>query len=423
MAFGVIVFLAAVSPAFMFDDVVFFNYLNNVEGAGPLFYYGGYVQFIPGLTAFALSPLPMVTQAVLYRVVPLLVMWLLYRETHKTLALSGAVSDTRLPALAVLGVLWSVEPSLWANLTHAAWTALLVACMVVIRVNVSGGHYSWLAVIGILLSGLSIPMGGALVVPLLFFAMMADRPAGRRTTLALAATIVIGQLALAAGSPDDVTNPQLAAAPLMFVSALRTHRAGNLSVLVSLAALAALIARVWKRDHDSARKTALLVICSLALTGGGTVMAYVASTRFARYDGGFPSRFTVPVLFCALTASACAALTLRREERRQLLIGILLGGAGTLVAADLSTQLRGPLELSLMKYRFLQVAAEQRADCPPDDAFVFEDEDSSPVVLCRRRPPAREDLRLTGFTPSVGEYDPDAAIDERPVVLGPKPLF
>jgi hypothetical protein len=106
---------------------------------------------------------------------------------------------------------------------------------------------------------------------------------------------------------------------------------------------------------------------------------------------------------------------------RVLATGALAGGALALLLHVEYTSLRGPLELSLMKYRFLAVAAESRKYCQPTETFLFEDDDTSPVVLCRARDLPPGFLPITDAPPSVGSAQRRET--ELPGIFVPEPLF
>ena len=119
--------------------------------------------------------------------------------------------------------------------------------------------------------------------------------------------------------------------------------------------------------------------------GLASVAAFLFTDRFA-YFNGFEMRYGLPVFVCAVVASALAADAVAlASQGRTLLTGLALGAAPAVTAAIEYSTLRGPLESALMKYRFLEVARDFRSSCRGDDVFLFEDTDTSPVVLCRPR--------------------------------------
>jgi hypothetical protein len=126
--------------------------------------------------------------------------------------------------------------------------------------------------------------------------------------------------------------------------------------------------------------------------------------------------FAVTITLCMAEPDLAANLTFAPYA-----IGMTVGAAIALTAGVEYTSLRGPLELSLMKYRFLQAAEEFRLTCRGDDAVLFEDEDASPVILCRPRALAPGYFAVTNVPPSMGNAT--AKTERLPGILVPEPLF
>jgi len=78
-------------------------------------------------------------------------------------------------------------------------------------------------------------------------------------------------------------------------------------------------------------------------------------------------------------------LARRVEPARSMQAGAYVGVAVAVIVVSLYSTLRGPLELALMKYQFVIAGSAARAHCRADEVFVFEDDESSPVLFCRPR--------------------------------------
>ena len=141
IAYSVIALLAVVAPAVNYDDAAFFNYVNNVPVPYVFYYHNGYVHVVPQLVAYVLSPLPLVVQLVLYRVVPLAAAMWLFTEASRLLALRLDQRSARIVALASVLVLRVMAPMLWATLSYSMWLGLLAALFHVIRTNASRDRY------------------------------------------------------------------------------------------------------------------------------------------------------------------------------------------------------------------------------------------------------------------------------------------
>lgn len=413
--------VAITAPAFLHDDALFFNYVNNVSEPHLLYYHGGYVHAISEAVSFALSPAPFVVQAVAYRLVPFALALLLYREIARLLTLRMAGNDAKVLAIGIVLVLRVVEQNLWANLDYAAWMALLVAIPFVIRAGLERANYSWFAFTGVLIAASTFPPGIVLVLLFLGFGATTSSRRVRVQNFALTVLAAAVQAWVVAGSPDPALNSGLLAALRVFVDTFRDHKLHNLIATASLLALLALLAFSARGDSRARRDDVLVAASACAVAVGWTVL-YVLSSRFAEY-GGFESRYVVLPAFCAMLVIAWTVLADPAPLRRSHSVGVFIGIAVTLVTAGLFGTLRGPLEFALMKYRFLAVASDARANCPPDEAFVFEDAAGSPLVFCMPRSlPASGDYHLTGFAPSIGVAAPDDEPEDRPFLLNPKPF-
>jgi hypothetical protein len=417
-----IVFVAATAPAFLEDDAAFFNYLANTNSASPLFYYYGYVSFIATPIAYALSGLPFVVQAVVYRLVALAALLVFYRELRRFLAMRASDAEARWLAVATLLIARGVDIYIWGNLTYAIWPAFLAAALYVLRSGIERRRWSWWSTTGVLIAAMANPLGLLLVPLLIYFA----RDAGaRRQQSIVAAAIALGHAIVYARSPDAVvmtTNPLEIVA--LFVGGYRTEFKLNTAVVVlSLLAIAIILVRDL-RSGDKDDGAERVVRWSLAFLGAGSVAAYVLSDRFPLLEGGFRSQHALPVLFAALVMIARTILRHDDQWRRGLLLGMFLGVAALTVSRELYFHLRGPAELALMKYRFLMDASTFRRSCQPGEGMVFEDASSSPIVLCRPQDLGIGRHSVLEYPPAVGERgDDDEDPRERPGIMVGKPLF
>lgn len=414
--------IAAIAPAFDQDDVAFFNYMNNVIGARPVFYYLDYVPLAPELVAYVLRGLPFVVQALLYRVLPLSVVLVLYRELRVLLRRDADPVAAGVLALAAMLILRVIEDLIWANLTFVITPMFLAAAIHVMRVNRDGQRYSWWALGTIILAAVSVPFG-ALLVPLVLLQIPgATDPVQRRQNVTLAVAITAGYLLLNArvlGSAISVSNPRAIVAT--FLSGFRSDfRWNSVIACVSVLVLAgALVETIYRRRG----RPELVMRAGLALIGIGAVAGVLVSDRLARGDGGFYAVYVLPPLLAAMIVVGQAVLRIADHARRMLALGICVGITGVAISMTVGPRLRGPLELTLMRYRFVMVAEAFRADCRAGDAMVFEHEDTSPVVLCQPREfPVGRHLQ-SEYLPSIGQRDPNALPDEQPVIVVGQPLF
>jgi hypothetical protein len=420
IAYCVIALLAVTAPAFTRDDVAFFNYANNVEAAHPLYYYGNYVHVIPQLTAYALRPLPLLYQALLYRLLPLLLTLLLFREMTRLLRTGGTDFVVSI-ALGTLLVLRVNDASLISNMSMTMWASVLVATCYVTRINAAGGRYSVPGLVGVWIAGSAFPLGVIIAVLLLAHCVFGD-PARRRQQAIVAAAIVAAQLALSSGTPASRLNPALLGiAAVDFREGFSDYKVWNLLALAAIATLGSAMWWTWRVEPDSdMRPRSRAVISSLALIGWSTIGLFVISERFARHHGGIDGHYVLPTTMSALLSAGWMFRAWHRPALRPMLIGLFVGLTTMFAAGGLYTKLRGPLELSLMKYRFLQLSEAECARGGPNEVYLFEDDGSSPVVFCRRLPATTEDVLVT-VPPAVGGFDPDHETD-RGYVLGPKPF-
>jgi hypothetical protein len=420
VAYCVIALLAVTAPAFTRDDVAFFNYANNVEAAYPLYYYGNYVHVIPQLTAYALRPLPLLYQAVLYRLLPLLLTLLLYREMTRLLRTGGTGYLVSI-ALGTLLVLRVNDASLISNMSMTMWAMVMIATCYVTRINAAGDRYSATGLAGVWIAGSAFPLGAIIAVLLLAHSVFGD-PVRRRQQAIVSAAILAAQVALSSGTPAPRWNPHLFGLPDGYLSAgFLEYKVWTLLALAAMGTLGAALWWTWRVEPDSdMRPRSRVVISSLALIGWSTIGLYVISERFARHHGGIDGHYVLPTTMCALLSAGWMFREWHQPALRPLLLGVFVGLTTTFAAGGLYTKLRGPLELSLMKYRFVQLSEAECARGGPNKVYLFEDDASSPVVFCHRLAAPNEDV-IVKVPPAVGGFDPDHETD-RGYVLGPKPF-
>lgn len=421
-AAALLVFLALIAPAFGQDDAAIFNYMNNVVAPRALFYYLDYVPVVPEVVAYILRALPLVAQAVLYRLLPAAVMLLLTRQLYAVLARDRDAVQAGWLAVAIMLVLRAVEVNIWANLTFVITPMFLAAVLYLLDGHFDNRRYSPPALAGVALAAVSVPFGILLLPVLVVLIADGGDVARRRQQIVLAIAVVAGYVVFNArivSTALSVADPGRIAA--VFLHGLRTDsRFNNALVCASSLALVLLLADAIWRDRDRASR--LLVAC-LAIVGLGSVLGVLASNRLIASDGGFGAAHLLPVLVAALVAAGRAVLSLSDRARRAALVGVFVGIAGTMVVPEVGLRLRGPLELSLMKYRFLMVAEAFRQDCRDDEAMVFEEDDTAPVVLCRPQALAEGRHYPSNFVPTIGSRDPEAVLEDLPAIVVGRPVF
>jgi hypothetical protein len=417
-----LVALTIIAPAINADDAWLFNYLNNVEGARPLFYNNGYVHLIPQVTGYAVSDLPLIAQAVLYRAVPLFLVLCLYRELRDLFSWTGARNnDAWMPAIAIMLVLRVTNVDLFGNLSYSTWLAFLAACTHVVRLHITSQHYSILGCAGVITAAVSLPLG-LLLVPLCALHAIRSEGTRRRQDAAIALATLAAYVLFASGlreNPLRFTDPITAVQ--LFVMGFRQNKLDNLIATVSILALLANI--IAFRTMDGGRDM-LIARWSLSYVGLMSFAVYVVSDRFLHHGRGFDGvepRFALPALTCALMLVGLSAVTRPCERERARSLGAGLGAAVALVAVLLFTQLRGPLETALMRYRFLEVAANFREWCRDGDAMLYEANDSSPAVLCRPQQLPLGFYEMRHVPPTIGAAA--APLDDPPGFFVYRPLW
>ena len=241
----------------------------------------------------------------------------------------------------------------------------------------------------------------------------------------LAGLVLLGHALVYARSPDAlVITTDVLQIVTLFAGGYRTEFKLNTAVVaVSLAAIAVILVRDY-RAGDAQRGSEREIRWSFAFLGAASVIAYVLSDRFTLLEGGFRSQHALPVLIAALLLIARTILLLDDHGRRGVLLGVFLGVAAMTVTRELYFHLRGPAEMALMKYRFLVDADAFRRSCQPGDGMVFEDDSSSPIVLCRTQdfPVGRHPVLQ--FSPAIGERGAeDEDPIERPGIVVGQPVF
>lgn len=388
---GALLVLCANAPAMSGDDVAILNYLNNVAQPHSIYYYNGYVPLIAELPAFLLSPLPIAWQAIGYRIVPLACALILFWQMMALLRERLRERDAWLCAFGGMLILRAFEPDLFGNLTHAPWTAVMAATLFVLRAR--RPRWSSAAAFAVWLAAVSHPIGALLALVLIYqwFRSSPDQRSGSRIGVAVA--ILVVTIYVTARAPDAIVSPKSPATIFRTLAAgFRDHKLATLVAAVATATLAAIVATAGRRETRT--------IWPLAFVGIAGVFAYLFTDRFLFLEG-FEPRYVIPVLVCAW---ACAALSTSAftEPGRSLIIGISFGAALMATAVVQFTELRGPLETALLKYRFLAVADDFRRTCRDDETMLFEFNPASPIVLCRPRALPPPFYAVTNVPPSIG---------------------
>lgn len=412
----VVVFLAATSPAFDTDDASFFNYLNNVVDARALYFYTGYVHLIPQVVTYVLSTLPLLWQVLLYPIIPVLLAVAMYRRLSRLFQRRASPWEAATLALAVMIVVRVVQPVMWANLSNSNWMALLLAAVVILEAGMDNVRYSAMAATGVMIAGLAFPPGLTLAVLLLIQWGQVRRP----QPAILAALIVSGHVVIGLLSPDPGFNTRLLEAPWMFVASFREYKLISLITVASVLSLAIALRWSLRPEHRAEHFTLIGSLCAM---GWLSLALYVASSRFLRYEGGIPPRYAVPVMFCGLVAVVWMALSQPDAEERSRRVGIFIGSAIACGVIFFYGNLRGPMEIALMKYRFVSDAAQWRKDCTDDQILVFEADAASPVMFCKPRILPEGDNIIRSFTPMIGEVGTGDVDEDLPYVISPRPLF
>lgn len=112
------------------DSVVLFNRFNFLTDAPVFFYYAGYTSTFPQVTAFLLSFLNPVAQAILYSLVALGVFLLLLREVF-------VATRSGLLVILLTAICAVFHPFVIYNLTFSFWPGLAILGLVGLRAHVS----------------------------------------------------------------------------------------------------------------------------------------------------------------------------------------------------------------------------------------------------------------------------------------------
>jgi hypothetical protein len=416
-----LVFLATTASAFDQDDAALFNYMNNVAAPAPIFYYADYVPLVPQVAAYLLRGLPFVVQAIAYRLLPAVLMLVLYREMQRLWRFHSSPVDAALLALSAMLILRAVDPYVWSNLAFVLWPAFMAALVHVLRLTASNARYSWWVLAGIVVTMSAIPIGGLLAVGMLATVRRGgDSVRNRQSFLAGVAGLLGYGFLNARLLSGSVGFDPIAALRLFREGFTNEHRLANVVAGLSVLVLIAATFRSLRKRSDAADTTMTLLA---AWVGVLSIGGYLLSDRLASNDGGIGSYHVLPALLAALIVAGQAVLRVRDQLQRALLIGLFAGVASAGIAYDLYHHLRGPLEIAVMKYHFLSAAQSFRQTCRDGEGLIFEDEDTSPIVLCR---PRHFDIGLhrpTELTPHYGANNPDTPTGDHPFIYVGEPLF
>lgn len=416
----VIALLALFGPVLDQDDAAIFNYLNNVVEPHAMVRPRDYAPLPQMLFAYSLKDLPFVVQAIAYRLPPFFVMLLLHRELRRLLERHGTEAESVMLSMSLMAALWWLAPAFWTNLNLTTTTAFLAASMHVVRIGAEGRDYSAGGFAGLTATAASTPLAVILLPPLAYQTWQARGRGNARRLAIISSVVALLYASSSAAVAGVLVTPNVASIPALFLAGFETDYALN-NALVALAGgllVVAALTMVW-RGADASSRVAVL---SLAFIGLASVAAVILTDRLREDGGGFSPGHTLAPLLCAAAVVAHAGVRLAPGRRRSI---TLAGTCGLILAVTAVTwryDARGLLETAFMRYRFLMVAQQFRLECRDGDLMVFEEEDNSPIVLCRpQRLPTGTHL-LTDFAPSVGRRDPLAPDDERPVIRVFEPL-
>lgn len=426
LALVAILALAVQGPAFVFDDVMYFNYVNNVAHPAPIYFYNGYVSPILQIPTYLMRGLPFVVQGLLYRAMTALVIILLYRELKALFAIACNETEAGVLAVAIIFLSRFADAFFVTLLTDIIWSALFVSFVYVLRKRASRTRYSALGVGGIVLSCASNPVGLVLAPALLADAAFSrPRNANRALNGLMGIAILAWWIFLYFASPQPpagwgTVDPLAISSAFVFWFHHEPKRQIVIIIASALALLAALVmavfvtARTWR--------TPILLVSYL---GAASYLFYLISPRFATNlaaGAAFLPHYSILLVLCAATAFVLA-VNGRQAETRPVLNGAFFGFCLALAVVAIYPSVSGPLRSASEKYAFLVAAADFHATCQPGDILVFEEDHWSPVISCRPREfPA-------GFTP-LADYKlwknaPAAAIEphDRPQIYSGTPVL
>jgi hypothetical protein len=418
MALLVIACLSLQSPAFFSeDDALYFNSVNNIANVHPLYFYYGYVQFIPQGAAYLLRFFPFVAQAVLYRIIPLAILVILYWDTKRLLCLRCNTTEAAFLSIAVILYIRFIEAFISAFLAFSIWSALLAAFVYVVSMSIDSRSYSFLAIVGVLLGTLSHPLG-ILLSPLLIISAAWPnanaRNVDRAISIGIALAILISSAGqyLIAGQHYRGTMVDLPAVYSAVALGFRhEHKLQVVLMIVSLVVLVAvLITTAWKAicrgDPIDVRLNGMLTYFGIS-----SVVFYIVSPRFLDWllqhaGAAFQPRYILVVCFCAFLAIIWRIISLPRSDARPVLIGSVFGFCLALATTAIYPSVTGPFIAALHKYRFLLAAADFRKLCSPEEVLIYEVAWSSPVIFCKKREFAEGFTPVTQFKFKVWEHSP-----------------
>ncbi len=455
LAFVVIVGISMQAPAFQAEDVLFFNYVNNAHDPHMLYIYNGYVPLIPEAVAYILQFLPLSLQAVLYRIIALGVVLLIYREAKLLFALYCPGIQAAFLSLAIIFFIRFVDYSALTVLSYTVWTAFLAAGIYMMRKSASGAPYSIPAIAGIIVAGLSNPIG-ILLAPLFLTHVTWSMKVNWNNNLAYVGAsivIVVGDIAMLVRSGAGGALSHVAQSSHSALHYLEGTRRTELSITPPDVAFSQVV--FW--FHNDFKLQVLMIVVSVAVLGVGFVLAcwrwfrigasmgvklnwmlaylgvatfalYLASPRFlinVHAGMAFSARYELVLTVCAMLAVSLGVIRLRDQDLRPILAGSVFGFCAALVVIAVYPSVTGHLKVAIDKYRFLTAAAGFRQNCGSEQAFVYDPTSFwSPVVLCRRRnfPPGFSPVeQFKTWRGSLGQKGPSP--DDRPGIWSGRSLF
>lgn len=310
--------------------------------------------------------------------------------------------------------------------SYTIWSALVVAIVYVLRKRAAGTPYSALGGAGILLSGISNPVGLVLAPALLFDAAFAPKHAANRATNALiGGAILVWSVLVYLISPQA---PRWGAVdPAAILSAFRFwfQHDPKRQIVIIVASGLVLATAVAIAGFAPARRVRSQILF-VSYLGAASYLFYLMSPRFpANLAAGaaFLPHYAIVLVVCSAIALIFALNGIAAIGSRPAWNGAVFGFCLALAVVAIYPSVSGPLRRSSEKYAFLIAAAKFRADCQAGDALVYEEDRWSPVIFCR----ASE--FPDGFTPvaayTLWNREPNATLAplDRPRIYAGTPLL
>jgi hypothetical protein len=387
-AFVSIVTLVIQAPAFLYEDVLYLNYVLNVQNPHALYFYNDYIQVIPQITAYLLKFLPPFVQAVLYRVVSLAVILVLYRELKKLLGFCCNETEACFLALAIIFFMRFVDPVIIAQVSYTIWSAFLAAFVYIVRKQIEQSSYSMIGIFGVLFAALSQPLAILLVPILLSDVRLKTQSANNVANISLSASILgwsMLQYFMGSTKKWAGTNPRTVYDAFVFWF----HHDFKLQIVLIMLSALVLLATLLA-SFVSTRRIGWRIRLNIILVYFGvfSFVFYLASPRFLLNLSGrapFQPRYMLLLSVCALIAGIFAVSTANKTEVRSIVVGSIFGFCLALTTLSIYQSVTGPLKDAARKYEFLIAATEFRNHCHPEEVLAYEKDWWSPVMFCNRQ--------------------------------------